>query len=320
MIALEAGKPWPAITKALRTAGPRHVAIAYVATDADRLLPLKPGDVLVTNLGPAALKSRATNPAVVRTFHERGVNVYSWNRLHAKVAATTRLAVIGSANASNNSAQNVDEAVIITDDPTTISAVRAFVTGLTEAIPVTDEFLDDAQRQWDAGRASGVPGQAGTAIDHQPYIPTTGRMFVQKTTWDNATQGTQQAYDSERRKHRNARGPASVYALESLTLYPDDDDTRPADIYIEVFRDKGKLWIYPPAVVINQPLPIPRSRGKRMVLLRRRTDLEPIPLGMATASLRAARVPIGDPFSEHQVKNKRHRQALLDLWALEDGA
>jgi hypothetical protein len=41
---------------------------------------------------------------------------------------------------------------------------------------------------------------------------------------------------------------------------------------------------------------------------------------MATATLRAARVPVEAPFYEHQVKTQQQRQALLDLWGLEDGA
>src|SRR5687767_10572494 len=132
MMRFEAVKPWPEITKALRSAGPRYVAIAYVASGADDLLPLKAGDVLIANVGDDAMRSRSTSPAVIRTFRDRGGDVYSCDRLHAKAIATRRLAIIGSANASTNSATNVDEAVVITDDQAIIEHVRVFVESLDQ--------------------------------------------------------------------------------------------------------------------------------------------------------------------------------------------
>src|SRR4051795_4908048 len=100
-------------------------------------------------------------------------------------------------------------------------------------------------------------------------------MFVHETMWDDATEAGKELFESERRRVRKARGPASMYALESITLYPHDDDTHLGDIYVEMFREGGRVWLYTHAVVINEPLLVPRSRGKRMVLLRRRIDLEP---------------------------------------------
>lgn len=315
----EAGKPWLAITKALRSAGPRYAAVAYVAHGADELLPLKAGDVLIANIGDSAMGSRSTSPAVVRRFLERGVDVYSWDRLHAKVMATTRLAIIGSANASTNSATNVDEAVVITDDQATIEQVRSFVQSLRKAVPVTPEFLDAQQIKWNQGRSSGVPGHPGTEIVDAPYIPARGRMFVQETSRDMSTRAGEKLVEKERRRIRNARGPASKYAIESFTLYPHDAPFELDDICIEIFRERGRAWVYPPAVVISEAMPIPRSRGKQMVLLRRRSDLVAVPIDIAAASLRAAQVPIQTRFYEHHVKTKRQRQVILDLWALEDG-
>jgi hypothetical protein len=319
VMTFEAGKPWPAITKALRSAGPRYAAVAYVASGADELMPLRAGDVLVANIGDAAMASRATSPAVIRTFLDRGVDVYSLERLHAKVMATRRLAVIGSANASVNSATNVDEAVVITDDQATIEQVRAFVQSLDLAVPVTPEFLDAQQAKWEDGRHSGVPGHQGTRIIEPPYIPGHGRMFVQETIWGSWTQAGEELFEKERRRVRKARGPASRYALESLILAPHDPPLARDDICVEVFHERGRAWVYPPAVVISEPTPVPRSRGKQMVLLRRRIDLKELSLGMATASVRAARVPVRTPFFEHRVTSKKERQTILDLWALADG-
>ncbi|SEC26858.1 hypothetical protein SAMN04490220_1211 [Rhodococcus jostii] len=52
--------PWPHITRAIRTRGPRHAAIAHLGQDAPTLLPLRAGDVLVVNASRAAVRAHAT--------------------------------------------------------------------------------------------------------------------------------------------------------------------------------------------------------------------------------------------------------------------
>ncbi len=77
--------------------------------------------------------------------------------LHAKVIATSRRAVIGSANASENSTL-ADDAVIITDDPEIVADVRQFIDSLDEITEVDQVFLDDAIREWEIGRAVPLSG------------------------------------------------------------------------------------------------------------------------------------------------------------------
>nr|WP_230990454.1 hypothetical protein [Rhodococcus oxybenzonivorans] len=108
--------PWPHISRAIRTRGPRHAAIAYLDQDAPNLLPLRAGDVLVVTAG---------------------VRVLSSPNLHANVIATGRWAVIGSANFSHSSTIS-DEAVVITDDPEVVAAVRTFIDG-TDKITEVDQ-------------------------------------------------------------------------------------------------------------------------------------------------------------------------------------
>ena len=63
--------------------------------------------------------------------------------LHAKVIVTNTRAVIGSANASENSTL-ADDAVVITDDPDIIASVRKFIDSLDEITEVDQVFLDNA--------------------------------------------------------------------------------------------------------------------------------------------------------------------------------
>ncbi|MFF2028199.1 hypothetical protein ACFVW2_41335, partial [Streptomyces sp. NPDC058171] len=144
---MDGPSPWPHITRAIRTRGPRHAAIAYLGQDAPTLLPLRAGDVLVVNASRAAVRAHATSPAALAHYVAAGVRVLSSPNLHAGVIATARWAVIGSAGASHSSTIS-DEAVVVTDDPEVVAAVLAFIEGIDEITEVDQVFLDNATAIW----------------------------------------------------------------------------------------------------------------------------------------------------------------------------
>ncbi len=91
----------------------------------------------------------ATSPAALAYYLGKGVRVLSSPTLHAKVIATNRRAVVGSANASENSTF-ADDAVIITDDPEVVASVRKFIDridGIDEITEVDQVFIDNANRK-----------------------------------------------------------------------------------------------------------------------------------------------------------------------------
>lgn len=149
-----------------------------------------------------------------------------------------------------------------------------------------------------------------------------GRLLVVETTWDAATAFGQRVVDEERRGLRRT-ATAAAYTLEELHLAP-DDDLRLGDVLVEKVlprtstKGDDKVRVHPPAVVVRGPEPIPRSRGRRLVVTRRRADLAAYPLGIVVAGFRAARLRIPDPLAPGEVTSRRHREVLLDLWALED--
>ena len=141
--------PWPHITRAIRTRGPRRAAVAHLGQDAPTLLPLRAGDVLVVNASRAAVRAHATSPVALAYYVDAGVRVLSSPNLHANVIATDRRAVIGSANASHSSTL-AEEAVIITDDPDLVTAAAAFIDGIDgidEVTEIDQAFLDNAARK-----------------------------------------------------------------------------------------------------------------------------------------------------------------------------
>ncbi|SVC38083.1 uncharacterized protein METZ01_LOCUS290937 [marine metagenome] len=124
-------EPWPAITSAVDSANGRvRAAIAYFGTDSHELLPLKEGDTLVCDVSERAVKNGSTNPTALKEFVDEGVDVWSYEGLHAKVVVLPRRAFVGSANASRNSSERLFEAVIETTDTDEIRDLRAFVNDL----------------------------------------------------------------------------------------------------------------------------------------------------------------------------------------------
>ena len=124
-------EPWPAITSAVNGANGRvRVAIAYFGTESHDLLPLKEGDTLVCDASERAVKNGSTNPTALKEFVCHGVDVWSYEGLHAKVVVLPRRAFVGSANASRNSSERLFEAVIETTDTDEIRDLRAFVDDL----------------------------------------------------------------------------------------------------------------------------------------------------------------------------------------------
>jgi hypothetical protein len=132
---------WPAISGAVSAAKGKVVAaIGYVNTGAFDQLPLKANDVLVCDVSPKTVANGSSNPQALIPFLNAGVSVFSKPGLHAKVVVLPKRAFVGSANASNNSAKRLFEAVLETTDNADILALRAFVNDLCNS-PVTSQSV-----------------------------------------------------------------------------------------------------------------------------------------------------------------------------------
>ena len=151
---------WPHITEIVDGSGKIHAAIAFLGNDAPDRLPLKAGDVLLVNARANNVSSRATSPVAIERYIDRGVKVYSSERLHAKVIATDKHAIVGSANASASSARS-SEAIIVTDSIKNRRSVKEFVLREIDdhGMKITQEKLADLKRLYKEGKAiSGITG------------------------------------------------------------------------------------------------------------------------------------------------------------------
>lgn len=137
------------------------------------------------------------------------------------------------------------------------------------------------------------------------------RMFVKHAVDYEPSLTEQHMLDEHRSRQRTTAGPAVKYQLESLRL-DRTSAVRRGDVIVSV--DDG--WIYPPAVVVSDPMKIPRSGGAVLYFLRIRTDLSPLPLAEAEKVLTDLGHPGSRLRTDHYVRSPSLRTALLGLWDL----
>jgi hypothetical protein len=120
------------------------------------------------------LQSSACNPYVIEQLKKsKGVSVRSHPRLHAKIYATDKFAIIGSSNASTNGLavegqpKSWIEANVISDDPNIVTGARALFQELwvsPETLNVTKTALTEAKKRWDARPKPQVPVTATSLL------------------------------------------------------------------------------------------------------------------------------------------------------------
>jgi len=112
-IGLTNGRVWERITALARqNAKKSFVAVAYFGANGADLLPLSKGSWLAVDASEAAVKSGQTCPTALIKLQRNGVRIFSVNHLHAKLFVFGRIGIVGSANASANSANLLIESTI----------------------------------------------------------------------------------------------------------------------------------------------------------------------------------------------------------------
>ncbi len=122
---------WNSLRRVAKTSHrPNWVAVAYFGQGADKLLRLTPGSRLVVNASLSTVRAGQTHPASLLRLVRRGIRVYSVENLHAKVYVIGNRAFIGSANASQSSAQRLLEAIVSTTEQRVVKRAREFIGSL----------------------------------------------------------------------------------------------------------------------------------------------------------------------------------------------
>jgi len=308
MLKFEGPDPWHEITKAAGTAGPRFAAIAYIGKTAPNLLPLEKDDILVVNAGDSIVRGHITSPEALAVFVKRKVRVYSVAGLHAKVLATRSHAVVGSANASENS-QHVPEAAIITDDHDTIAQVKAFVNDLVaEATEVDVAFIRLARATWAEGKPVHIPGL--TAMEKAGIVPT-GRVFISQSEDDLESQ----SHAGHRKKLKQVKplgGPKSQFSIEEFHD-PSVTGWKPGDLVYFSSTVDGTDMLWPPAMVLAGDFPAGTDQGGYWQFLQRTNTDEAMPVDEAESQLKRLGVNRAGLGEHRRITSKAMIAALAKL-------
>lgn len=132
---------WESISKAASTDRKNYVAVAYFGTGGAKLLPLKKGDFMVVDASDSSVRSGATNPSELKKLLNRGVEIYSYPKLHSKVFLLGETLFVGSSNVSINSKDNLFEAVLETNQSLVLEQAEKYILTLTHSRITKEEIF-----------------------------------------------------------------------------------------------------------------------------------------------------------------------------------
>lgn len=159
-------KVWSDIAPHLKRATTVNAAIGYVSSTAESVFTPPSGSRLIVDGSDPALRGGLTSPAVLRRWIARDITVRSVPGLHAKSMVITyadgiRRLVVGSANASENSANELRELAVIVDDEALTDSVENLFNGWwAMGKEVDDTWLDRADGLYQAPRDNDRPRRA----------------------------------------------------------------------------------------------------------------------------------------------------------------
>lgn len=302
---LLAGEVWGEITKLASAASHREVAVAFLGKDAQKQLPLGSGDVLVVNMSTHSLKLGLTNPYTIARYLAKGVKVFSVENLHAKVFVFDETVIIGSANASPNSKNNMVEAAIVTRSKQAGKQAREFIESLCLA-PVTPQQAADAQKIF-------VPGK-GHSNKKTQGKPSVGRLWVincKPLKQDDSELDSQAAEVSEELEDK------ALYELSSISFSARTRFVSAAaagDLVIEIHTDGSSITVYPPARLLHTREYSNENGTKKVgVHLERRIAEEEYYWSAFKRCAESAGIELSKN-SLREVRNHDTRRALLEFF------
>ncbi|MEI6458564.1 MAG: phospholipase D family protein [Pseudomonadota bacterium] len=270
---------WPTITEAIRSArGPSYIAVAYVGQDAARLLPVKNRSVVVVDCSEKAVKSGQTCPKeLIKLRDKRGARIFSAKDLHAKVFVCGRSGFIGSANASNNSADNLQEAVLRISEAAVLNRLKSFVTSiaLDELGP---EELKRLAKIYRRPKGSGVRKVRKKKSGSKSRRISVSKVRLEHLTYGDIPETIDEALKDARKQARTFMKRPRHNKLDQFHL-SGRVAIKPGEIIVQLVEDSGKqVWALPPGRVIHVDIFKESNRVSTLVYLEqiqtRRRKLE----------------------------------------------
>ncbi len=230
---------WICIQDKAKHAEQRKGAIAYV-TDT-RLLPLRADDVLVTDASDASIAGGRTSATAIDQYFRAGVNLFSLPALHAKVIVLDDWAVIGSANASRNSASVYFEAAVITDRPDVVGQTDTLIQSFADAAtPIDKAFVERILKIPVVRTPEAFKPKRPSSLKHVG-ASTEQRFWLVSLHDEAAYPGNKEAVEkvSEQLQRKSNAGIVDWFWWRGNARFP--SQAREGDVIVECLRPLAKI-------------------------------------------------------------------------------
>jgi len=304
---------WGALREHVRKTNGVRAAIAYFGRNGAKLFPLKRGDTLVADASLGAVRQGVTDPRALRTLMQRGVAIFSRERLHAKFIIADRTLIASSANVSRNSRDVLDEAGIITTDPAALRRAADFFEKLCTE-PVGKKYLARCVSEYRPPRfkpAVEKPARRGRS----ERVPEANLWFVGGLVAEEETPLMQRLSErAERRLRHPEKSEVSWihYRAKPKFLL----GIRLGDWIVDCMKDGKTRYVGPPAQVLSvDEGKLPAGKKYAAVMLESPSEGESMALGQFRRKIRAVEPSLDKPSPRTRpIQNVEHADRILRLW------
>jgi len=269
--------------------------------------------VLVVNMGKDAVERGLTSPYAVEKFLKNGVRVYTKDNLHAKVVVLGDRAIVGSMNASRNSASVLTEAAIETTEAKAVRACRRFVLSLC-GDPVNPDYIQKMKELYRPPKSEVKAKEQHVGISNHGCV------------W--AVRVEHLEYDREDRMAQSRGMPIAESELSSEHRFEIDEfcftgarflnSVARADLVLQICSKDGDLELYPPSRVIHVETYVKQDDSIwAIIFLQAECGLKPLNFNRAVWKLKGRgnelrlvknAKRIVDPVTRHSLLNLLFRQ------------
>ena len=261
---------WPRLEALSKKAKRTHVAVAYLASGASKLLRLHEDDVLVVDMGDASVKTGRTDPNEISKYLRAGVRVYSVENLHAKAFVFDDTVIVGSSNVSNHSKLGLAEAALETTNAALCSQVIAWIKSIALA-PVTPKLAAAKAKIYKPPKWSS-PVRGNTKKTLRPEI---GRLWIINSQPVEFTEEEEGILDDQATTAKSFLKNKNKYEVETIRYSATARFAREARLghLAIVIHSVGKTTdVYPPARVVYTRAYKAEGAARVGVHLERHTD------------------------------------------------
>lgn len=241
---------WATIKTLSEKSRKMKVAVAYFGTGATKLFKLKQGDTLLVAMTLSNVKAGQVNPSEIEVLFKRGVEIFTLTNLHSKIFLFDKSVLVGSTNASYNSADTLIEAGVLTDDKKAIKdADNFFKDNCIERVDAA--YIKLCKKKYKAPKFFGARSKRTKRNFKGQLSP----LWVLSTAEIGKEYPSDvKLYDKKLPVFESKLKDKKIYEVEKIRFPLKNrviSHIKPGDIIIQIFCHKVKADVYEPCRVLG---------------------------------------------------------------------